>query len=269
MQFHTFFDIHFIKASYTDCLREIESRLRKQEKTLIVTPNPEILYDAHFDKVLATILQSSDIAIPDGIGVFVGYQINDSHVPQWMKYLVLPFWCVRAILHSWKFVKQYGERITGSRLTPDILALAAKNGIGVTIIDPVVIGNNPGDIQKRESQQKMQSVIENKYPWIQCEVVVSDTGEGSPVLPIVITTHGAGKQEKIVTKILQENSGVLLWIWVWGSIDLLTWFRAPAPQFFRRFGGEWLYRLYKNPKKHSKRMMRVLRFLQLCIVERF
>jgi predicted aldo/keto reductase-like oxidoreductase len=77
---------------------------------------------------------------------------------------MLPLWCVRAILHSQKFRAQYGERITGSRLTPDILALATKNGIGVTIIDPVVTGNNPGDILKRESQEKMQSIIEKKYP---------------------------------------------------------------------------------------------------------
>jgi UDP-N-acetyl-D-mannosaminuronic acid transferase (WecB/TagA/CpsF family) len=82
MQFHTFFNIHFIKSSYASCLADIESRLQSSKKTLIVTPNPEILYDAHFDKKLATILQSSDIALPDGIGVFVGYQIIDSHLPQ-------------------------------------------------------------------------------------------------------------------------------------------------------------------------------------------
>lgn len=164
MQFHTFFDIHFIKTSYADCLQEIESRLDKHEKTLIVTPNPEILYDARSDETLATILKSSDIAIPDGIGIFVGYQIVDSHLPKWMKYLVLPIWCIRAILHSPKFAKQYGERITGSRLTPDILALAAKNHIGVTIIDPVVAGNNPGDILKRASQEKIKTIIEARYP---------------------------------------------------------------------------------------------------------
>lgn len=77
---------------------------------------------------------------------------------------MLPLWCIRTILHSPTFAKQYGARITGSRLTPDILDLAAKNGIGVTIIDPVVVGNNPGDILKRESQKNMQSIIESRYP---------------------------------------------------------------------------------------------------------
>lgn len=164
MHCHTFFDIHFIKTSYPDCLQEIESRLKKEKKTLIVTPNPEILYDAHNDTTLAAILKSSDIALPDGIGIFVGYQITDSHLPQWMKYICLPFWCVQAIFHSPKFRAQYGERITGSRITPDILALATRHHIGVTIIDPVVTGDSEGDIMKRLSQEKMQNIIERKYP---------------------------------------------------------------------------------------------------------
>jgi exopolysaccharide biosynthesis WecB/TagA/CpsF family protein len=48
---------------------------------------------------------------------------------------------------------------------------------------------------------------------------------------------------------------------VGGSVDLLTGFRQPAPAFFQRFGGEWLYRLYKNPSRHWKRMKKVMSFL--------
>gem|GEM_PF-2641266 len=90
-----------------------------------------------------------------------------------------------------------------------------------------------------------------------------------PINPIVIATHGNKRQEKIVAQILKDQPSVLLGIGVGSSIDLLTGFRTPTPHFFRRFGGEWLYRLYKNPKKHSKRIIRVFRFLQLCMLERF
>lgn len=266
MQFHTFFGINFIKSSYSECLREIESRLREKKKTLIVTPNPEILYDAHSDKMLATILVSSNIAIPDGVGIFVGYQIMDSKLPRWVKYGLLPFWCLRAIVHSKKFSQKYWERITGSRLTPDILGIAVRNGIDVTIIDPVVHWDSEGDILKRASQENMQSIIKSQYPWIQCSIVVADSIDINTALnPIILATHGNKKQEKIVAEILASRREVLLWIGIWSSIDLLTGFRRPAPPFFRRFGWEWLYRLYKNPKKHSKRMIRVFRFLELCL----
>ncbi len=174
MQSHTFFGIRFILSSYEDCLRNIEKRLIEGTKTLIVTPNPEILYDAQSDSVLDAILKKSDIAIPDGVGVFVGYQITDSRLPQWMKYGMMPFWCLRAIIHSASFTKKYGERITGSHLTPDILALATEHQIGVTLLDPLVVGNTPGDRLKRLSQENMQSTIEQRYPGIQCNVVVTD-----------------------------------------------------------------------------------------------
>ncbi len=139
----------------------------------------------------------------------------------------------------------------------------------MTIIDPVVTGDSEGDIMKRLSQEKMHSIIESKYPWIHCEVLISNTSEGISTLPIIIATHGNKRQEKIVADILKKQPSALLGIGIGSSIDLLTGFRTPAPRFFRRFGGEWLYRLYKNPKKHSKRMVRVFRFLQLCMIERF
>jgi hypothetical protein len=77
---------------------------------------------------------------------------------------MMPVWCIRTILHSPTFSKQYGERITGSRLTPDILALATKNGISVTIVDPIVQGDSEGDKLKRKSQENIQRIIESRYP---------------------------------------------------------------------------------------------------------
>lgn len=77
---------------------------------------------------------------------------------------MLPYWCLRAILQTDAFKEYYGERITGSRLTPDILSYAAQNQIGVSIIDPVVSGKSPSDILKRESQKTMKDILQKKYP---------------------------------------------------------------------------------------------------------
>ncbi|MFA6080511.1 MAG: WecB/TagA/CpsF family glycosyltransferase [Candidatus Gracilibacteria bacterium] len=264
---HTFFGIDFIKSSYEDCLREIQIRLVEGQKTLIVTPNPEMLYAASQDAELQKILESSDMALPDGVGIFVGYQIRASRLPKWMKYMMLPYWCLRAIMQTEKFRKYYGERITGSKITPDILSYAAQNSIGISIIDPPVTGNSPGDTLKKESQKTMKDILQKKYPGLMCDIILADSGGKGDYWPIVLTTHGNGTQEKIVTQILAENSEVLLGIGVGSSIDLLTGFRIPAPIFFRRFGGEWLYRLYKNPRKHIKRIGNVWQFLKICLGE--
>ncbi len=82
------------------------------------------------------------MALPDGAGIFVAYQITGSKLPSLLKYIAFPFWCLRAIVHSPSFVEKYGERITGARLTRDLLEYAKDKHITVTIIDPVVSGNS-------------------------------------------------------------------------------------------------------------------------------
>lgn len=90
-----------------------------------------------------------------------------------------------------------------------------------------------------------------------CPETINDTINNG----IIFATHGNGKQEKLLAAIKEKfpDSGLL--IGVGGSIDLLTGFRQPAPAFFQRFGGEWLYRLYKNPTRHGQRVEKVILFL--------
>lgn len=97
-----------------------------------------MLYEAEYNTELRKILQRADYALPDGAGIFVAYQIERSTLPRVFKYLLFPYWCLRAIIHGRKIKRRYGERITGSRLTRDLLHYAEQRKIIVTIIDPVV-----------------------------------------------------------------------------------------------------------------------------------
>lgn len=99
-----------------------------------------MLFEAHQNKNLEKILKRADYALPDGAGIFVAYQIENSSHPRILKYLLFPYWCARAVLHGKRMKKLYGERITGSRLTRDILQYAEQKKITVTIIDPIVHG---------------------------------------------------------------------------------------------------------------------------------
>lgn len=108
----------------------------------VVTPNPEMLYDASRDSELLEVIKNAPIVLPDGAGIFVAYQITESKLPSFLKYIAFPFWCLKAVIHNSSFIEKYGERITGSRLTRDLIAYAAEIKIPVTIIDPVVIGDS-------------------------------------------------------------------------------------------------------------------------------
>lgn len=258
--------IDFYKWSYHHCLSELQCLASDKITTLIVTPNPEMLYEAEYNTELRKILQRADYALPDGAGIFVAYQIERSTLPRVFKYLLFPYWCLRAIIHGRKIKRRYGERITGSRLTRDLLHYAEQRKIIVTIIDPVVHWKSSSDKAKRLSQESMEQSILEKFPELQLNIIISDKApDDLPHHGIVFATHGNGKQEKLLADIVEKFPHCGLALGVWGSIDIITGFRSPAPLFFRRFGGEWLYRLYKNPKRHLVRMKKVVSFLAFCI----
>ena len=222
-----------------------------------------MLYDAGQNSQLMEILQKADYALPDGAGIFVAYQIAKSTLPRILKYFVSPYWCLRAILHTKSFQEEYGERITGARLTRDLLSYANEKNIPVTILDPVVTGETPRDKAKRVSQTSMQAILQEKYPAIPLTIVIRNAPpENLPENGIVFATHGNGIQEKLLSETVKKYPSCGLAIGVGGSIDLITGFRSPAPELFQKLGFEWLYRLLKNPRRHLKRMRKVIGFLE-------
>ncbi|MBP7806849.1 WecB/TagA/CpsF family glycosyltransferase, partial [Candidatus Gracilibacteria bacterium] len=261
--------ISFYKGTYQQCLDGIRGDINNNTSQLVVTPNPEMLYDASHDSELLEVLKNAPLALPDGAGIFVAYQIAESRLPSFLKYIAFPLWCLRAVIHNASFVKKYGERITGSRLTRDLIVYAAEMKIPVTIIDPVVNDDSAGDRAKKASQETMKKSLEEKFPGLVCQVIISDSISEiskSPNLQIpdhgiIFATHGNGKQEKLLSEVVKKYPQCGLCMGIGGSIDLITGFRQPAPAFFQRFGGEWLYRLYKNPSRHWKRMKKVMSFL--------
>lgn len=258
--------INFYKWSYIRCLAEIESKISDKTTALIVTPNPEMLYEASRDAELHSILAWAEYALPDGAWIFVAYQARKSTLPTVLKYIAFPYWCIRAIFHTGQIKKNYGERITGSRITRDILRFAEGRGISVTIIDPIVHGNSRGDKLKRRVQEKMETRLRTVYPNLNLNIIISDTAPQDITRNgIVLATHGNGKQEKLLSQLIQNIPNAWVTLGIWGSIDIITGFRKSAPWLLQRFGLEWLYRLIQHPSRHAKRMRKVLSFLWSCL----
>lgn len=258
--------INFYKWSYTRCLAEIESKISDKTTALIVTPNPEMLFEASHDAELHSILAWADYALPDGAGIFVAYQACNSTLPTALKYAAFPYWCIKAVFHTRQIKRGYGERITGSRMTRDILRFAEGRGIPVTIIDPIVHGNSRGDKLKRRMQEKMAMKLHEIYPHLNLHIIISDTAPQDITRNgVVLATHGNGKQEKLLAQLIQNIPNAWVALGIGGSIDIITGFRKSTPSLLQRFGFEWLYRLVQHPTRHAKRMRKVLSFLFSCI----
>lgn len=139
--------------------------------------------------------------------------------------------------HSKQFARKYGERITGTRLTKDLLKFAAKQKMQVIIFDSPVIGTSPRDIQKKEFQSNTKKILEKKFPGIRCHILCCDTVEELPSLTenklqnaITFAVQGSGKQEKFLAEFQTKYPDSGLALAVGGSIDCITGFRKEAPE---------------------------------------
>jgi len=54
--------------------------LKFKNRYIIFTPNPEILLNAKKDKKFKALLNKADFLLPDGIGLYIAYQIKTSHL---------------------------------------------------------------------------------------------------------------------------------------------------------------------------------------------
>jgi UDP-N-acetyl-D-mannosaminuronic acid transferase (WecB/TagA/CpsF family) len=123
-----------------------------------------MLSHATEDASFLSILQTSDMALPDGAGIFVAYQIRNSSAPVWIKKILVIWYCIRAIFHDAGLTEGYGERITGADITKDLLLHASNHQIPVIIFEPEVTGHAPGDMRKQDHQAKIQSKLTDKFP---------------------------------------------------------------------------------------------------------
>lgn len=256
-------------TSTDEVLAQIEEAIVDRYPLCIFTPNPEILLSAYHDDSYRDAIEYADTRLADGIGIFIAYQIADFRGPKIFRYLFLPYWCLVAVFAEWHLHKCYGERITGSDLTKEVLMIAESSGTPVVVLDRAVTDvRTAWDQAKLEHQSQMTESLSSRYPGIDVRLVTDDqvSDESFPTGPyILLCTVGGVDQEKLVASLMSRDKNIVLGMGVGGSIDIITGFREQAPRWLRKAGFEWLYRLIKRPKRHWGRIKNVFRFLLIVI----
>ncbi len=200
--------------------------------TMVVTPNSEIVLNASEDPQLRQLIESADIIIPDGIGLVYASKI---------------------VGHPLR------ERVTGIDFLDAITAYLAEQGESIYFF-----GSKPGIAEKAAEN------IQKKYP----KLIVAGTRDGyykpeeEPGIVEEINRSGASflcvalgapKQEQFIYDHREELT-VRGAIGVGGSLDVWSGTLKRAPEFYRKHGLEWLYRLIQEPSRY-KRMMRLPVFM--------
>lgn len=202
-----------------EVLSEAGKSIRRRRKFFIVTPNPEFLVLAQADKEFKKILNSADLAIPDGFGLILASR----------------FLGTKPVLR---------QKLAGADLTAALLDKARTIGWQVGIV-----GARKGEI---DQQKLLVDRLEQRYPGLKVECL-----EQAPdrQRDLIFACQGMGEQEKwIAGNIARTRAWVF--VGVGGSLDFLTGFSRRAPLVWRNLGLEWLWRLLQNPRRHFKRVFR-------------
>ena len=230
--------ITFDNINMEEAVGTAMGHIAARSRCRVVTPNAEFALEAKKNPRFLNILNTSQLVLADGISVVLASKIiGDPMV----------------------------GRVTGVGFAQALAAAMAKEGRSIFLL-----GAKPGVAEK--AAQKLQET----YPGLK----IAGTHDGyfkdeGPVVEAINAAHpdallvclGAPKQEYFM-----ENHDAELEVPVMaglgGSMDVLAGNVQRAPEFFQKYGLEWLYRLVKEPQRW-RRMIKLPLYLLDAVAWKF
>ncbi|PYG88192.1 N-acetylglucosaminyldiphosphoundecaprenol N-acetyl-beta-D-mannosaminyltransferase [Ruminiclostridium sufflavum DSM 19573] len=217
-------------------VKKIYHFISSDKSHAIYTPNSEIMMDGISDSQMRQVLNTADMLVADGAGVVLASKILGKAVRQ---------------------------KVSGVDLAKNLLKSSSKKPIRFFLF-----GGKPG------IAEKAQANIICDYPYADVvgtrngyfseedtEKIIEEINNSSA--EVLFVCLGAPKQELWI----HENKDKLkakVCMGVGGTLDVLAGNVKLAPDFFRNHGLEWLYRLYKEPRRF-KRMLKLPKFILYVI----
>jgi N-acetylglucosaminyldiphosphoundecaprenol N-acetyl-beta-D-mannosaminyltransferase len=206
------------------------------KKTLSVfTPNAEIAQLAAENESVRHLLNRADILLPDGAGIILASKILKTPLT---------------------------EKVAGVDFGANILKLAAREGYPVFFL-----GGKPGIAALAAEKQKVKfpalSVVGTHDGYFEKDgeendAVIRQINESGA--EIVFVCFGAPAQERWIDENRDKLPAVRLLMGLGGSLDIYAGTAGRAPDFFIRAGLEWLYRLFREPRR-LVRMMKLPKYI--------
>lgn len=238
----------------------LSSLTQNREKYYIVTPNPEIVVYASNNPQYKKIINEAEIALPDGVGVFIAAGLTGNVIKQ---------------------------RITGV----DFMESLCK----VSMNQPITVGFLGG---RDEVAELTAECLLSRYPWLKIVFIAEEWGEEgfknaekyqvssvkyqesnnkkihdtkylihNTKIDILFVAFGHPKQEEWIYNNL-DKIPVKIAMGVGGAFDYVSGYKKRAPFMIRAMGFEWAYRLYKEPWRW-RRQLALLNFIWLFIKSLF
>lgn len=228
-----------------EALRRSVKALEEGRKFFIVTPNSEIVMQANRDGKLLDIIKKSDMTVPDGIGL---------------------------VIASKMIGRPLRERVTGIDLMEDLLKYANREKKSIYLLGakPKIAEAAAGKIRERYPHIRIAGHHHGYFKGLHTgakgheeeKKVLEEIRKAQP--DMLFVALGAPKQEYFIDEYL-EQLPAKIFVGVGGSLDVYSGTMRRAPEFYQRFGLEWLYRGIKEPWRFKRMSVLPLFLIQVLL----
>lgn len=226
--------VFFDKLTMTQAVERALALMKERRGAYVCTPNPEIVWGCHRHTDRMEAVRGADLVLADGVGVLLGAKILQSPLP---------------------------ERVTGYDFCCELLK--AMDG------SVFLLGGKPG-VAERAAQK-----IKNEYSRLRVcgwsdgfysdeQALVARIRAAAP--DFLVVCLGAPKQEFFMQR-LAGMPEIGLMAGLGGTLDVLVGDIPRAPAFFIRHKIEWLYRLWREPRR-IRRQIRLPLYLLAVVRQR-
>lgn len=247
----------------------------------IVTPNPEFIMQSLQDENFRQVVNNSDLALPDGIGIlwaakYLSLPLVKSRPIAWLQ-AYWQWWCIgtRIVIQPRSLTDIIPERVTGADMVWEISKLAAKQGWSIFLL-----GAAPGVAE--EAAHCLQ--------WLYPNLTIAGATEGPPyeseaqviqriqtLKPkFIFLAFPAAEQLWWMRTYINQMEGAIM-IGVGGALDFIAGgvaINAPvgasqpakrAPVWLQKRGLEWLWRYLTQPWRRARIKIATVDFMRKVV----
>lgn len=232
--------IGFDRVALAGAVRIILARLRRGERTFVVTANPEFVMLARRDAELRRIAAEADLVVPDGTGVLVASRLLGDPLP---------------------------GRAPGRLIVDGIAGGAAAVGATVFLLGaaPGVADRAAGRLRERHPGLVVAGAHAGSPLPEHDDEVAGRVAAAAPA--ILLVAYGMPAQERWIARNLVGLPSVRVAIGVGGVFDQLAGVGATPPRLVHAIGLEWLWRLLREPRRWRRQRVLPI-FAALVLLER-
>lgn len=220
-----------------DAVERILGYLQANGSHTVVTPNPEIIVACQKDQELKRIMNSASLRVPDGISMVVVSRLLKQPLQQ---------------------------RVSGIDLMLRLVDVMNQAGKSIYLLGgaPGVANEAATRLLNRFDRLKIAGTHHGFFE--DDEAMAEEINVTKP--DILFVGLGAGRQERWLNHHLAAT-GAPVGMTIGGSLDVISGRKQRAPRWVQKLYIEWLYRLFKEPKRW-KRQLALPKFLYLTLVKK-